>query len=429
MKRQVLSCIAAFAVVFAAASFAQDSGEPSEESVLETARQKYQDDQKKEDQEESLAPVQGQESAEAAEPAPAAPKAAPSGEPEAASGGAIYVPVMVSFVPMVSFPFGLFDVSLSGACVGALVHDVNGIAGAGVFNLTHDIRGVAGAGVFNIGHDLRGAEGSGVFNISHDVLGVQGSGVFNIAHRVQGVQGAGVFNMAEDFRGIQASGVFNIAGDLSGLQAAPIVNVAKRVEGVQLGLVNVADEVEGFQLGLVNIARDGVQGPGLYYEPETDWLFAYHQNGSRRLYTVVTAGAPRDDWFSSSDGAVVSAGLGTRIGGRKNEGYLDIEAAACQAYRPLRDSLDQLCAARSESEGDSAFARLASSFSLYPELRVRLGMPLIGKLSLVGGFSTDIDLGDCPNLPESRKAGYLYRDTWFGETFTAYTNWFIGFKI
>jgi len=425
MKRQVLSCIVAFAVVFAASSFAQDSGEPSEESVLETARQKYQDDQKKEDQEKGLEPAQSQEPA--APTAPAKPEA--ESEPEDVASGAVYVPVMISFVPMVSFPFGLFDVSLSGACVGALVHDVNGIAGAGVFNLTHDIRGVAGAGVFNIGHDLKGAEGAGVFNISHDVLGVQGSGVFNIAHRVQGVQGAGVFNMAEDFRGIQASGVFNIAGDLSGLQAAPIVNVAKRVEGVQLGLVNVADEVEGFQLGLINIARDGVQGPGLYYEPETDWLFAYHQNGSRRLYTVVTAGAPRDDWFSSSDGAVVSAGLGTRIGGRKNEGYLDIEAAACQAYRPLRDSLDQLCAARSESGGDSAFARLASSFSLYPELRVRLGMPLIGKLSLVGGFSTDIDLGDCPNLPESRKAGYLYRDTWFGETFTAYTNWFIGFKI
>jgi hypothetical protein len=423
MKRQVLTCIAAFAVVFAAASFAQDSGEPSEGSVLEKARQKYQDDQKKEGQEEGLAPAQSQGAEEAA------PKSAPSGEPAEAASGAIYVPVMVSFVPMVSFPFGLFDVSLSGACVGALVHDVNGIAGAGVFNLTHDIRGVAGAGVFNIGHDLKGVEGAGVFNIAHDVLGAQGAGVFNIAHRVQGVQGAGVFNMADDFRGIQASGVFNIAGDLSGLQVAPIVNVAKRVDGVQLGLVNVADEVEGFQLGLVNIAREGVQGPGLYFEPETDWLFAYHQNGSRRLYTVVAAGAPRGDWFSSSDGAVVSAGLGTRIGGGKNEGYLDIEAAACQAYRPLRDSLDQLCAARNEGEADSAVVRLASSFSLYPELRVRLGMPLIGKLSLVGGFSTDINLGDCPNLPESRKAGYAYSDTWFGEDFTAYTNWFIGLKI
>jgi hypothetical protein len=425
MKRQVLSCIAAFAVICAASSFAQDSGEPSEESVLETARQKYQDDQKKEDQDQGLKPAQSQEPA--AQPVPAKPEA--ESESEDAASGAIYVPVMVSFVPMVSFPFGLFDVSLSGACVGALVHDVNGIAGAGVFNLTHDIRGVAGAGVFNIGHDLKGAEGAGVFNIAHDVHGIQGSGVFNIAHDVQGVQGSGVFNMAGDIHGIQAAGVYNIAGDMSGLQAAPVVNVAKRVEGVQVGLVNVADEVEGFQLGLVNIAKDGVQGPGLYYEPQTDWLFAYHQNGSRRLYTVIGAGAPRGDWFSSSDGAVISAGLGTRIGGRKNEGYLDIEAAACQAYRPLRDSLDQFCAARSESEANSGFARFASSFSLYPELRVRLGMPLIGKLSLVGGFSTDINLGDYPNLPESRKGGYVYGDTWFGEAFTAYTKWFIGFKI
>ena len=330
---------------------------------------------------------------------------------------------------MVSFPFGFCDVSVSGACVGAMVHDVNGIAGAGVFNLANDVRGVAGAGVFNIGHDLRGAEGAGVFNIAHDVLGLQGAGVFNIAHSVNGVQAAGVFNMAEGFRGIQAAGIYNVAGDMSGLQAAAIFNVAKRVDGVQVGLVNVADEVEGLQLGLVNIARDGVQGAGLYYEPESDWLFAYFQNGSRHLYTVLGAGAPRGDWFVSSDGAVVSAGLGTRIGGRRHEAYLDIEAVACQEYKAARDSFGQFCAAGSEEEADSSFVRFASSFALYPELRVRLGLPLVGKLTLVGGFSTDFDLDDYPNLPASRKVGFVYGNTWFGEAFIAYTNWFIGFKI
>jgi hypothetical protein len=425
MKRQAISCIAAFALVFAVSAFAGDSDEPSEDSVLQTARQKYQDDQKKEsqDQDQGLEPA-----APAAAPAPSA--TIPS-EPESASSdkGAVYVPVMVSFVPMVSFPFGLFDVSVSGACIGAMVHDVNGIAGAGVFNLANDIRGVAGAGVFNMNRDLRGVEGAGVFNIAHDVLGVQGAGVFNIAHRADGVQSAGVFNMSGDFQGVQAAGVFNVAGDMSGLQVASIVNVAKRVDGVQVGLVNVADEVEGFQLGLINIAKDGVNGVGLYYEPDSDWLFSYFQNGSRHLYSVLTAGAPRGDWFESSDGLVVSAGLGTRIGGRNHEAYLDIEAAACQAYRSVRDSFVELHHARGESEYDASFARFASSFTLYPELRVRLGLPLVGGLELVGGFSTDFNLGDYPYLPESRKSGYVYGGTCFGEAFTAYTKWFVGIKI
>jgi hypothetical protein len=418
MKRQAISCIAAFALVFAVSAFAGDSDEPSEDSVLETARQKYQEDQKKESQDQGL------------EPAAPAASSASEPQPDSSDGAQIfYAPFLISFVPTISFPFGLWDVSVSGACVGALVHDVNGVAGAGVFNLANDVRGVAAAGVFNIGHDLRGAEGAGVFNIAHDVFGAQGAGVFNIAHRVNGFQGVGVFNMTEDFRGVQAAGVYNIAGNLEGLQMAPIANVARRVEGVQVGLVNVADEVEGFQLGLVNIARDGVQGPGLYYEPESDWLFAYFQNGSRHLYSVLSVGAPRGDWFVSSDGAVVSAGLGTRIGGRRQEAYLDIEAAACQEYKSVRDSFGEFCAAGSKEEADSSFARFASSFALYPELRVRLGLPLVGRLSLVGGFSTDFDLGDYPNLPESRKGGAVYSGTFFGEEFAAYTRWFIGFKI
>lgn len=410
-------CAALLAAAFAFASWADEAGpgEPSEESVLEKAREKYQNDQDAQLEE-------GEESAEDRE------EAAEALEPEAGSQ-VVYVPFLVSFAPMVSFPMGFYDTSLSGACVGAILHDVNGFAGAGVFNLAHDIRGFAGAGVFNIAHDFRGGLGAGVFNITHEASGFQGAGVFNISSRTRGFQGAGVFNMTDDLDGVQGAGVYNVAGDLRGLQAAGVVNVARRVEGVQIGLVNLADEVDGVQIGLVNFARHGVTGSGLYYEPDSDWLFAYFQNGGRHLYTVLTAGAPRGDWFVSSDSAVFSAGLGTRIGGGRGEAYLDLEAAACQEFRPISAAGSELCAAETESEADAAWARFASSLSVYPELRLRLGLPLFGGLELVGGLSVDFDLADYPNLPESRKGGWSYGGRLFGEDFGAYTRWFVGIKI
>lgn len=409
MKRSL--CVIASIILLAAsnAAFAQSEdgqsseNEPSLDSVLQTARNRYWHPR------ESI--------------------------PEIAPRDLAYAPFLLSFVPPFAFPFGYCDSSFALGSVGTLVRDDYGFMASGVFNIARTIRGFQSAGVFNIASEVKGVQAAGVFNVSADISGGQLSGVFAAAARLNGIQASGVAGFAEGIRGVQASGVFNqadqVAGvqlaglfnnaeEIRGVQAAP-ANFAGRASGLQVGLINVADRMDGIQLGLINIARDGATGFGLVYGPSNDYLTAYYQNGTRYLYSVISAGLPANGLFSSVDGLVAAAGVGTRIGGRRAYPYLDVEALAAQE---IGSRLGEF--ARFFTDCDAPAKGL---FEPFPELRLRLGVPLSRGLAVVGGAVLDFNLDGYPNMPESLKVGSGLHETLFGGGFTVYGSWFIGLEI
>jgi hypothetical protein len=138
----------------------------------------------------------------------------------------------------------------------------------------------------------------------------------NISGRVDLLQVAGVFNMAgESIEGVQAAGVFNMAGD---------------IDGVQVGLVNLAGKVRGVQVGLINFSSNGVFDPEIDLEPDTGFLRTSLKTGNSFLFARYAVAAPKDELFSTWNRALVSAGLGTRIGDLKSL-YLDLSVLASQA--------------------------------------------------------------------------------------------------
>lgn len=333
-----------------------------------------------------------------------------------------FTPFLVSFVPMVSMPLGYYDVAISAAGIGAVVRDSYGLMGAGIFNIARDVRGVQAAGIFNIAQELRGSQFAGIFNVSGDLRGAQIAAGFNSAKDVRGFQGANVANFAKDVRGVQLAYGANFAENLRGAQLAYGFNTARSVEGVQLGLVNIADEVDGIQIGLINIARDGVNGLGVVYEPETGIAQAYWQNGTRALYTVLSAAMPATEAFATDGNLVAGLGLGTRFGGRHLSPYVDLEVLAMVPGAPAWDAL-----AQSGWNWDNPLP--AYRGPCWPELRLRLGIPLGREVQLVGGLSLDLDLASAPGLPAAYREGWSWSDTLFGESFTAYGHWFLGLKI
>jgi hypothetical protein len=378
-----------------------------------------------------------------------------------------FVPLQISWVPGLAIPFGYYDVGLSFGAVGALTRDVQGIAYSNVFNISRDVQGVELAGVFNIGRKVDGAQLGGVFNIAG--AGVQGAqlagvfniangpmggaqlgGVFNIAGEVQGFQAAGLFDIAESYRGpVQVAGLFTIAGDmrgtqlsglftvadrLRGAQISPIVNIAGRAEGLQVGLINIADHIDGVQLGLINIAKNGVGGVGELFEGNSDYQWAFWQNGTPWFYTVFMAGAPKGDWGSTAANLVLSAGAGSRM--YLGRSYIDLEIAALEAVGSSVVSFQNdpgAVPAMSSLNGFSdALVRAASlSGRPWPALRISFGVPLLWRLHLIAGARVDFDLDDFPGLPESMKTGIVAKNqNWLGGLgFSTYTKWYFGFRI
>lgn len=464
MKRILSIALAAALVLQATAIFAQEAGEPSEQSVLDAARAKYWGSKKSSDSRAAqlVAPEATEEEAPEAEEAPAiaaeneaaaAEADEEAAEPREAKGGREYrySPFIVAFVPGLNFPFGLRDASLTAGLIGARVHDVSGIEAASVMTIADDVRGVQGAGVFNIASSVSGAQGAGVFNIvDGELRGVQGAGVFNIAgsaqlsaqgagvfnisHDMLGVQGAGLFNIADDLRGVQGAGLFNIADDVRGVQAAGLFNRAEKVEGLQIGVVNVAKEVKGLQLGLINIAGNGSDALGVIYEPATDYLYAYWQAGLPSLYATIGAGAKCRDWNFEYSGAVVSVGLGssTRFLGLK----LNMDLSAEQVLEDLPYDSYATASYRhyyyNDRRGSIGWAAWDgwSQLSPYPSLKISLGLPIGRHWQLVGGIKADIQIDELGAwVPESLKGGWSWSGDFGGSGFTVWPKWFIGLKI
>jgi hypothetical protein len=388
MKRFISIFAAAALLCQAAIVFAQDSGEPSTQTVLDAARAKYWQDKATDPPSDSTDATQPSE----------------GDQFERVS----YTPILISLVPGVSLPFGYYDASLVGGAIGNISRDVSGAEGAGVFNLSRDVKGFQGAGVFNIARDMLGFQSAGMFNlVDGNMTGFQGSGVFNIV-------GGRVLSP------FQGAGVFNIAGRVAGGQFAGVFNKADRVAGVQVGLVNVAEHIDGVQLGLVNIAGNGVNSLGATYEPSTNFVFAHWQAGTPALYTLFGIGSPADRWFRDYSGFVASFGLGsrTRVWGLN----IDLDVSAEQAVGALPfGSFDRAM--------DCGAWEGWSQIRPYPSVRLTAGLPLGRHLQIVGGIDADLDLDSLgQRVPQALK-GDSWRGSLFGEGFTAYYKWFFGVKI
>jgi len=315
-----------------------------------------------------------------------------------------YVPVQISVVPGVALPFSA---------------DRAGIVLGSIGNISGRVDLLQAAGVFNIADDIRGLQAAGVFNIADDTMeGIQAAGVFNIAgDAYTPVQLAGVFNIAEGVEGIQAAGVFNIAGDVDGAQVSPVFNIADDVRGFQVGIVNVADRVDGIQLGLVNISSNGVFELSGSWESQTEYVYGTLKTGNTSVFGIYSIAMPRDDWFRIPDNTVLSAGLGTRIGDSRSL-HLDLAVSASQATGPDIDGFFDALAYRGGRRPEDVLAP-------WPTLDASLSLKM-GALRLTGGFRSDILLAAAPNLPSALAKGWAFSDTWFGESFTAWTKWYIG---
>lgn len=302
-----------------------------------------------------------------------------------------YAPIQISLVPGIAIPFGASD----GAIVVGAIGNISG----------------------NV--DL--LQAAGVFNIADSIGGLQVAGVFNIAdNRMEGIQAAGVFNIAQDVRGFQTAGVFNIAGDVQGSQISPVFNIADDMDGLQIGLVNIAGHVRGLQLGLVNISSNGVFDLSASWEPETDYVYGTWKTGNTSIFGIYSIAAPKADLFSVADNAIVSAGLGTRIGDHRSL-FLDLSVSASQA---IGSDLGRFVDAWTCSHGLTP----ADVFAPWPTLDASLSLSL-GGLQLTGGFRSDIFLNSAPNMPAGLAKGFAYSDTWFGESFTAWTKWYVGIGL
>jgi hypothetical protein len=387
MKRIITFAFAAALLVQAVFAIAQDSpaqapGEPSEQSALGAAREKYWSKREAEAKPAQEAP----EAATAPESSVAGPEGAPSGAAERAAVGAKardnsapYTPIQLSVVPGLTFPRGRYDTSLAAGMFGSRSRDVSGI------------------------------QGSGAFSLARNVHGAQGAGAFNVAREVHGVQGAGLFNVAREIRGSQFSGLFNVAGE---------------VEGAQFGLVNFARRVDGVQVGLLNFAKNGVHSLGFAYEPKSSYAYAYWQSGMPALYTRWSLGARCRDWELDSDGVVASLGLGTRRSIYSLDVDMDL-SAECEigdnAFDRVRIRHEK---GGCEWEGDLAFPRP------YPSLRIEASLPVGSHWRIFGGLKADVDancLGD--RVPEGLKVGGSWKGRLWGEDYAVWPKCFFGLKI
>jgi hypothetical protein len=131
-------------------------------------------------------------------------------------------------------------------------------------------------------------------------------------------------------------------------------------------------------------------------------------------------GAPVSDCFTSAQNLVGAVGLGTRFGARHGL-YLDAEILSAAELAPYAQAIESM-----SCSGDLGKTLWLLS---YPEIRLRLGLPVGHSLAIVAGLTVDVNLDSNPNVPTGLRQGWTYSDTWFGESFTAYTRWYIGLKL
>ena len=429
MKRIAFFLLAA-ALCATAGVWAQTSDEPSEDYVLQQARDRYAD---------QSAPV-------AAE--------APNSTTTTINtpGGSVtiittrkqktpseeadrpYTPFVLSFVPGVSLPWGMYDTSFAFGYIGSLVGNVHGAQVSSIFNIAAgEINGLQGAGVFNLAEgDVNGLQGSGVFNISGgDVNGAQGAGVFNIADgQVSFLQSAGVFNIAGAVNGVQSAGVFNIADSVNGVQAAGLFNIAGHAKGAMIGLVNVADELDGVAIGLVNIIGNGIHDLSIDYQYNTNTVYTTYRSGTPFLYASFFAGQAADELFSSSDTLTVGTGIGHRF----RVLFLTADVELCAEIPVDGNSLAAVKELASTDSPPADWEEFTDALPpVFGSIRASFGF---GRRRGFGGYfgvKTDFEVYGTNTVPERLRSSSGDEDSYrwqaFGTDFKFWPKIFIGLKF
>ncbi|MCX7026583.1 MAG: hypothetical protein NT061_03640 [Spirochaetes bacterium] len=163
-----------------------------------------------------------------------------------------------------------------------------------------------------------------------------------------------------------------------------------------------------------------VFGLSLSWEPQTGYIRNTLLLGIPSFYTIFSIAAPQDELFKIPDNTMLSAGLGTRIGNTRDI-YADFSASASQAVGP---DLKGFLNAWTFSGG----LKPSDVLALWPTLDASLSLNL-GAIRLSCGLRSDICLASAPNLPVGLAKGFAYSDTWFGESFIAWTRWYIGLRF
>jgi hypothetical protein len=417
---------------------AQSKDWPDESSILDQARKNYQNQNDRQDQKNDLKQSLDEVITDWVDENFAQPK----------EERIPFTPLVISFVPGLSVPFGDYKTIVALGIIGSGVKEFYGVQAASVFSLADKggaglqssgvfnicggtFLGVQAAGVFNIADgSLQGGQAAGVFNIAGNGSGpVQLAGIFNIAgNSFSGVQAAGVFNIAgRQMKGIQAAGVLNVADGLDGVQVSGVVNSAGKAKGLQIGLVNIADSMEGLQLGLINIALTGIHSTGMYYD-DNNFSYVFSQNGTNNFYTLFYAGMKIEDWLVNNDSLTIGAGFGFRT--KLWNMYIDTDVSAKSYATTYFDKV----AAKLQATGmgwSSVYNALAKTAvpPVFPNVRVSLGLPILLGMELFGGVSADIAVDSLYVTPESVRGGTHYDATILGRNVDIYPKLFFGIKF
>lgn len=376
-----------FAAVFLtllplSAQEADDSGFDSfGNSVLDTARDEYQGQDEPEGEQGGF-----DQEADYGDDTEAAPEEQ-SDRP--------YAPFILSFVPGISTPVGIWDSSIALGAIGSAAGTVDGI------------------------------QASGIFSMAAGINGVQASGVFNMAEHVFGVQAAGVFNMANRVEGVMAAGVFNIAGDVEGLMTAGIFNIAGNVEGVMLGWINVADSVDGATIGLLNFVENGVGDLSAEYQLETGLAYLVWRGGSPSFYTSFYAGA---DGEALLDGRLVNPSFGLGIGSRTTLAFLELDTELCLETVATEANFQ----AANEALWNPANLKSYPWESSFLAFRASLALGH-GAMRPVAGIKADIAVDGAFAVPEYQKTGLAGVEGMpvqlFDLSLRLWTKWFLGLRL
>ncbi len=164
----------------------------------------------------------------------------------------------------------------------------------------------------------------------------------------------------------------------------------------------------------------GVFSLSVSWEPQSGYFRNTLLLGIPSIYFIYSIATPQDELFKVFDNTILSAGLGTRIGNTRGL-YADFSASASQAIGPdLKRFFNALTFSGGLEPGDI--------LALWPALDASLSLNL-GAIRLSCGLRSDIYLASAPNLPAGLTKGFAYSDTWFGESFTAWTRWYIGLRF
>lgn len=276
--------------------------------------------------------------------------------------------------------------------------DVSGVQIAGFSNLVFGKAiGVQCAGFSNV--VLKNAlqtQIAGFANVvKGNVDGTQMAGFANFdAARAKGTQIAGFANVCLDTcKGVQIAGYANIAAkDFTGVQVSGFFNFTHRLKGLQLGVVNYCDTVEtGIPLGFISIVKHGYHAVELGGD-ESLYLQGSFKTGVKHFYNIFTLG------YRPIDGKTlwgVAYGLGSNI---KLSNKFDLQIEASSAHINADESWTE-------------------SLSLLNKLKLNLSANLTNRISLFGGVSYNVFIG------EKKKEDGSYKNEeivpWTSQTITS----------